>query len=151
MANKKFSLIKTDKKAWNGEELFQIKAKISFGSVSKGELGGYVAKEDNLSDEGNAWVYGDAWVYGNARVSGNARVYSNAEVSGNALSSGYCFAYKNNNWDITEVPTKDGSGVLLVKDYKEPEEKTEETIDIGGKTYEVTDELKTALKKLKEV
>lgn len=199
MSNKKYSLIKTNKKSWVGEALFQVKAKISFGSVSKGELGGYIAKESNLSDEGDAWVSGDAevsgnawvsgnaevygdarvsgdaWVYGDAEVSGDAEVYGNAEVygdawvfgnawvygnawvsgnarvSGNAINTGYCFAYKNNDWDITEVPTKDGSGVLLIKDYKTPEKSDTETIDIGGKTYEVTDELKDALKKLREV
>jgi len=101
---------------------------------------------------GNAEVYGDAWVYGNARVSGNARVYGNAEVYGDALDSGYCFAYKGNNWNVTEVPTKDGSGVLLIKDYVEPKEtKESDTINIGGTEYEVTDELKDALKGLKEV
>jgi len=101
---------------------------------------------------GDAWVSGNAEVYGDARVSGNAWVYGNAEVSGDALDSGYCFAYKGNNWDVTEVPTKDGSGVLLIKDYVEPKEtKESDTINIGGTEYEVTDELKDALKGLKEV
>jgi len=50
------------------------------------------------------------------------------------------------------VPTEDGSGVLLIKDYVEPEESKEpDTINIGGIEYEVTDELKDALKGLKEV
>jgi len=101
---------------------------------------------------GDAWVSGNAEVYGDARVSGNAWVYGNAEVYGDALDSGYCFAYKGNNWDVTEVPTKDGSGVLLIKDYVEPKEtKESDTINIGGTEYEVTDELKDALKGLKEV
>ena len=53
-----------------GRKLFQIEALISFGNVSKGEKGGYIEKEENLSQVfGNAWVFGDAWVYGNARVS----------------------------------------------------------------------------------
>ena len=58
---KKYELIKSDKKAWNGAALFQIKACISFGSVVKGELGGYIEKEDNLAHEGNAWVSGDVY------------------------------------------------------------------------------------------
>ena len=56
----------------------------SFGSIIKGELGGYIEKEENLNQDGDAWVSGDAWVYGNARVSGDARVYGNAQVSGKA-------------------------------------------------------------------
>ena len=90
----------------------RIRALIDFGNVKKGELGGFIEKEENLSHEnnawvyddawvsgnaevyddawvyGNAWVYGDAWVYGNARVSGNAEVSGNARVSGNAEVSG---------------------------------------------------------------
>ena len=64
-----------------GKKLFRIKALVAFGDVEKGELGGFIEKEDNLSHDGNAWVYGDAQVYGNARVSGDARVYGNADYA----------------------------------------------------------------------
>ena len=73
-----------------GKKLFRIKALIEFGNVKEGELGGFVEKEENLSHEGNAWVfdnaevYGDAKVYGNAEVCGNARVFGNAWVYGDA-------------------------------------------------------------------
>ena len=67
-----------------GKKLFRIKALISFGNVEEGELGGYVEKEENLSNDGDAWVFGNAEVSGNARVSGNAEVSGNARVSGNA-------------------------------------------------------------------
>ena len=67
-----------------GKKLFRIKALISFGNVEEGELGGYVEKEENLSNDGNAWVSGNAWVYGNARVFGNAWVCGDAEVYGDA-------------------------------------------------------------------
>lgn len=49
-----------------GKKLFRIKALVAFGDVEKGELGGFIEKEDNLSHSG------DAWVSGNAQVSGNA-------------------------------------------------------------------------------
>ena len=51
-----------------GKKLFRIKALVAFGNVEKGELGGFIEKEDNLSHDGDAWVYGNAQVYGNARV-----------------------------------------------------------------------------------
>ena len=41
-----------NKKEWFGTTLFQIKAEISFGNVLKGELGGYIEKEENLSQDG---------------------------------------------------------------------------------------------------
>ena len=89
-----------------GKKLFRIKALVAFGTVEKGELGGFIEKEDNLSHDsnawvsgnarvsgdaqvfGNAWVFGDAQVFGNAWVSGNARVSGDAQVSGNALVFG---------------------------------------------------------------
>jgi len=84
---KKFSF--TDEtKVWCGITLHRIKAEIAFGIVVKGELGGFIAKEENLDHDGDAWVSGDARVYGDARVSDNARVYGDAWVSGNARVSG---------------------------------------------------------------
>ena len=71
-----------------GKKLYRIKALVEFGNVKEGELGGFVEKEENLSHEGNAWVYGNAEVFGNASVSGNARVFDNARVFGNASVSG---------------------------------------------------------------
>jgi len=75
--NKKFKLSKNTKVVL-GVTLFQIVALQDFADVSKGDKGGWLEKESNLS------VYGDAWVYGNARVSGNASVYGDARVYGNA-------------------------------------------------------------------
>lgn len=49
-----------------GRKLFRIKAPVAFGNVEKGELGGFIEKEDNLSHDGNAWVTGNARVTGNA-------------------------------------------------------------------------------------
>ena len=67
-----------------GRTLFRIKALVAFENVEEGELGGFVEKEGNLDQSGDAWVSGDAQVYGDALVSGNARVYGDARVSGNA-------------------------------------------------------------------
>lgn len=43
-----------------GKKLFRIKALIAFSNVKKGELGGFIEKEDNLSHSGDAWVYDNA-------------------------------------------------------------------------------------------
>ena len=83
----KFKLTKNKIKKF-GIFLFQIEAVTSFTSIMKGEKGGFIEKEENLSQNGNAWVSGNAWVYGNARVSGKARVSDNARVYGNARVSG---------------------------------------------------------------
>ena len=144
---KKYVLTK-EKKVEFGVTLFRIKANVAFGIVVKGELGGWIEKENNLDQSGNAWVSGNArvsgnaWVYGNARVFGDAWVYGNARVFGDAhCGVGWYFAYKEKDWKITEVPS--GNGILLVKDYqppKEPEKNDdlhgqEVTVTIKGKTY----------------
>ena len=80
---RKYELVECDKAGF-----FQIKSLRDFNDVMIGELGGYIEKEENLSHNGDAWVYGDACVSGNAHVSGDALVYENAWVSGDAHVSG---------------------------------------------------------------
>ena len=78
----------------------RIEALKDFGSITKGTIGGFISGEENLSHEGNCWVFGNAkvdgnawvfenaWVSGNAEVFGDARVYGGARVSGDAHVSG---------------------------------------------------------------
>ena len=74
----------------NNKTLYQIKALKDFGLIKKGNLGGYIGSEKNLSHDGNCWVsenaqvYGNVWVSENAQIYGNARAYGKAEVYGNA-------------------------------------------------------------------
>ena len=82
--NKKFELLFDDTIEVFGRKLFRVKAKINSGTVEAGELGGYIEKEENLSENGDAWVSGNARVYGDARVSGDAVVSGDAMVSGDA-------------------------------------------------------------------
>lgn len=89
---KKFELT-ADRIEEKGVTLHRIKALIDFGDVKAGELGGYVEKEENLSQYGNAWVYrhaqvfGNAWVRDNACVCGDGLVYGNAWLCSNAQVS----------------------------------------------------------------
>lgn len=63
---------------YHGTKLYRIKALKDFDDVSKGQLGGYIESEKNLSHEGNCWVYDNAMVYNNAIIHGNAIVKDNA-------------------------------------------------------------------------
>jgi carbonic anhydrase/acetyltransferase-like protein (isoleucine patch superfamily) len=101
----KYKLTK-NKKTIGKITLYQIEALKDFSDIKKGDLGGWIEKESNLSQQGdcwvscrarvsgnaivsdNAWVFGNAWVSCRAWVSGNARVFGNARVSGNAWVSG---------------------------------------------------------------
>lgn len=92
---KKFELTSETKINIFGKKLFRIKALISFADVEAGETGGWVEKEGNVNQSGDAWVSGNAEVYGNAEVSGDAWVYGNAKVSGNAEVFGDAEVYGN--------------------------------------------------------
>ncbi|MFY9175660.1 MAG: hypothetical protein WAO24_10070 [Peptococcia bacterium] len=61
--------------------LWRIKALRDFGNVAKGDIGGWIEGEKNLSHEGDAWVSGDAEVSGKAEVFGDAWVSGDARVS----------------------------------------------------------------------
>ena len=84
-----------------GRTLYHIEALKDFDDVKKGDMGGYVQSENNLSQEGNCWIYDNAVVYDNAQVCGNARVcdnawvYDNANVCGNARVFGSARVYDN--------------------------------------------------------
>ena len=99
-----------------GVTLKRIRALISFGFVVKGEIGGFIESEKNLSHDGNAWVAdnarvaGNAWVAGNARVTGNAMVTGNAWVAGNARVTG-------NAWVTGNARVTDNAMVTGNADY----------------------------------
>ena len=88
-----------------GRTLHRIEAVRDFGNVRKGDKGGFIENESNLSQRGDCWVYDDAMVCGNADVYGNAKVYDdalvcddaqvydNAEVYNNARIYGCAFVY----------------------------------------------------------
>ena len=93
---KKYELT-TNTKMRFGRKLFQIKALVSFGDVAAGDLGGYIEKEENLSHDGDAWVYDRALMFGDAKVCGNAWVFCDAQVYGNALIFGDARVYGKAN------------------------------------------------------
>jgi hypothetical protein len=72
----KYELLDSDIIEVDGVTLKRIKALVAIAGsdVVAGDLGGYIQSEDNLSMDGDAWVFGDARVFGTARVFGDAWV-----------------------------------------------------------------------------
>ncbi|WP_412058742.1 hypothetical protein [Bartonella sp. DGB2] len=97
----KYRLLRDESITVNGHKLYRIQALRDFGNVKKGDKGGFVESEYNLSHKGDCWVgddgrvfeyacvFSDAQVFGNAQVSGNAKIYWNAFISDNAKVSGH--------------------------------------------------------------
>lgn len=73
-----------------GRSLYRIEALRDFADVKKGDKGGWIEKEQNLSHFGDSWVYEGSTVYGNANVSENAKVFGSVKVFGNARVHGDC-------------------------------------------------------------
>lgn len=73
---------------FNGRTLRRIRAVRRFGSVEAGDIGGWLESEDNLSHDGDCWVYNSARVYDNAQVYNSARVGDSARVYGSAWVGG---------------------------------------------------------------
>lgn len=101
----KYKLIESTAIEYEGHKLYRIEALRDFRNVKKGDRGGYVETQDNLSHEGNCWIYDDAKVYGqakvfedaliwdNAEVFNHAEVYGKAQIRDNAEVSGYSKVY----------------------------------------------------------
>lgn len=70
--------------------MYRIIALKDFADVKKGDIGGFIKSENNLSQEGNCWIYDNAEIYGHAYVG------DNAEVVGFSLIGGYTRCLKNN-------------------------------------------------------
>lgn len=101
-----------------GMKLYRIRAITDFRNIKKGRIGGFIEKEENLSQTGNAWIDGTAWVMGNARVyedariggdsmvygrmriCGSARIGGNARVKGNARIDGNARIMSNRDYTI---------------------------------------------------
>lgn len=99
-----------------GKKLYRIKALKNFGNVKIGELGGYIEKEDNLSQYDNAWVYGKAIVKDNAMVCGDARVYGDAVVKDNAIVGGNAIV-KDKTWVCGNARIKGNAWIESNADY----------------------------------
>ena len=131
---KKYRLTE-ETKEWCGRTLHRIEALKDFGDVKAGDKGGWIEKE-NLSQEGNAWVYDSACVYDSARVSGSACVSGSARVSGEAdyivfknwWSSGRYFTWTRSN-NMWKVGCFYGTGEELIKKAYADSEKS-------GREYE---------------
>lgn len=86
---KKYEILKNTKKYYLCRKVYRIKSLKDFGNVKKGDIGGFVESEKNLSQEGNCWIYDNAVACENAVVEDNAVVCGNSIACGNSKIRGY--------------------------------------------------------------
>ncbi len=107
---KKYEFTGETKELISGAVLKRIRAVKDFGYVQRGELGGWIENEENLSQEGSAWVGEEAAVWGNARVEEHAHVRHQAKVYGNARIRGMGRVW--NHADVSENAEVDGRAIV---------------------------------------
>lgn len=87
-----------------GHILHRIVALKDFSNVKKGDLGGFIEKEINLSQEGNCWIYDEAAVYNSAEVRDDAIVRNYADISDAVMVFGNAKVHNHVRiWDNARV------------------------------------------------
>ena len=79
MGNKKYELSDITME-FGIKTLYRIRALKDFSGVKAGDLGGWVSSENNLSQEGNCWIYDEAKCMDNARMYDDSCMYGYSEM-----------------------------------------------------------------------
>lgn len=105
MAKKKYKLT-GETISFDGANLYRIEALKDFYDVKKGDKGGWVEHDGNLSQLGDCWAYDNAIVKDNAVVKGDAKVMDHAKILGDAIIDDNAMVYDRakvcNNAIVTE-------------------------------------------------
>lgn len=88
VSTRKYDLL-VESRIVDGRVLHRIRAARDFYDVKKGDLGGFIEREDNLSHDNNCWVYDEACIFDNAVVSENAHIRDHSKVYDYAQVRGY--------------------------------------------------------------
>lgn len=116
LIEKKYELVDTGNLYVEKMRIYRVRALRDFGDVKKGDLGGFVQSEKNLSHRGNCWIYDDAivcdnsFVGGNGKVKGTSKLHTNSAVIENAVVSDRVVMWKNS---VVRGNAKVSGGVWL--------------------------------------
>jgi hypothetical protein len=87
----KYEMVAGDTVVQDGRTLFRVRR------LSDGLLGGYIEREDNLSQSGSSFLYNESRAFGRARIQDNAQVYGmvydDAVIGGDARVYGEVFGH----------------------------------------------------------
>ncbi|MDO4317230.1 MAG: hypothetical protein Q4C48_03380 [Lachnospiraceae bacterium] len=135
---KKYEFTGETEELIGGTVLRRIRAVRDFGHVKRGELGGWIEKDENLSHEGSAWVGEEAVVWGNARVEEHAQVRDHAQVYGDAQIRGM-----GRVWDravVCENAKVDGRAVICDFARMFERSRISDDVEVSGTMQLVDDE-----------
>ena len=85
MEERKYKLIESSRAWLYGRPIYRIQALRDFSDVKKGDLGGFVESEGNLSQEGDCWIYDMAQAMEKSRVEDDACLRDCSKMYGSSL------------------------------------------------------------------
>lgn len=103
MEDKKYELVPETVTKFYSKPMYRIRALKDFSDVKKGQFGGYVESEENLSQLGNCWIYDDSIVCKGARVIDNAIVKDSSTVTNYSEISDDAIVEKGSRIDESSV------------------------------------------------
>lgn len=121
--------------------LYRIEAICDFGDVKKGDKGGFIESEKNLSQNGDCWVYNGAIVSGDVTIKDNAKVkdgvtaYTRGKntqitICDNAVISGYVTILGNTH--ICDNAVINGEDGLIIDSIIKSNAKVSGKFDVRG-------------------
>lgn len=113
--------------------LYRIQALRDFGDVKKGDLGGYIQSQKNLSHSGNCWIYDKSIAGDDSKVKNNAKVMDGAILRGAAVVSKNAVLTNNAKLASSAIVT-DNAVVEFTDIYGENVIKDNAVLD-GGEIY----------------
>lgn len=103
MEDKKYELVPETVTKFYNRTMYRIRALKDFSDVKKGDLGGYVESEENLSQTGDCWIYDNSIVGLGARVINNAIVKECSTVIEHSEISDYAIIEKGSLIDDSSI------------------------------------------------
>lgn len=81
----KYEILKESPVEFSGRTLYRIRAARDFGEVKKGDIGGLVEDDNNLSQIGDCWLFDDAKAFNGAYIGGGLKMRGSSEINGAIL------------------------------------------------------------------
>ena len=152
MNNKKYEILMDEENTieWKGHTLHRIRALRDFGDIRKGDIGGFVENENNLSHKGNCWIYDDAKVMDDSIMYDYSRICDKSELHDDSRMYNYSKMYDyselhNNSIMNDDSEMHDNSkmyGNSIMYDYSEMHGDSElnNQVKLYGKLFSKVDE-----------
>ena len=105
-AKSKYTFVDGDIKTLkNGTVVKRIQALKHFSSsdIKKGDLGGYIESEENLSQDNNCWVYKTSIVYGKTKIIDNANIKPQVSINCDMTIGGDSYISPSECWFIRDA------------------------------------------------